>query len=196
MIFRQRSIVTKLRGSERMNIPNIITIFRIILIPIFLLVFHSNMENRVLYSGLIFLVSGISDILDGYIARKYDLGTKLGAVLDPFADKLMSFAVLISFTLSGLIPYWILMLILIKEVIMIIGGAILYFKNENLVIPSNVFGKAATFLLYLSILSIALKLSFDISMILLILTVVFNIIAFINYLKIFLGMNNGNNLEL
>src|SRR5699024_2009926 len=113
-----------------MNIPNIITIFRIILIPIFLVVFHSNLENRVLYSGLVFLVSGISDVLDGYIARKYDMGTKLGAVLDPFADKLTSFAVLISFNMENFIPISVLVLILLKEFIMIVGGAILYFRAE------------------------------------------------------------------
>ena len=179
-----------------MNIPNLITMFRIFLIPIFLLIFHSSLENRVLFSGLIFLLSGISDILDGYIARKYDMGTKLGAVLDPFADKLMSFAVLISFAIAELIPYWIIVLILIKELVMILGGAILYFREDNIVIPSNIYGKAATVLLYASILSIALKFPLNISATLLILTVVFNIIAFINYVNIFLGFKNPNNAEL
>lgn len=179
-----------------MNVPNMITIFRIILIPIFLLVFHSDLENRILYSGLIFLLSGISDVLDGYIARKFDMGTELGAVLDPFADKLMSFAVLISFAIGGFIPYWIIVLILLKESIMIIGGAILYFRKENIVIPSNISGKAATFALYTSILSIALKFPANLSNTLLIMTVVLNILAFINYLKIFLGLNKPNNAEL
>ena len=170
--------------------------FRIFLIPIFLLIFHSSLENSVLFSVLIFLLSGISDILDGYIARKYDMGTKLGAVLDPFADKLMSFAVLISFAIAELIPYWIIVLILIKELVMILGGAILYFREDNIVIPSNIYGKAATVLLYASILSIALKFPLNISATLLILTVVFNIIAFINYVNIFLGFKNPNNAEL
>lgn len=179
-----------------MNIPNLITIFRIILIPVFLIIFHSNLENRVLYAGLIFLISGISDILDGYIARKYDMGTKLGAVLDPFADKLMSFAVLISFAMVDLIPNLIILLILLKESVMIVGGAILYFREENIVIPSNIYGKAATVLLYASILSIALNFPLNFSAILLILTVVSNIIAFVNYLKIFLQYKNPDNVEL
>lgn len=173
-----------------------ITIFRIFLIPIFLLVFHSNLENRILFAGLIFLVSGISDVLDGYIARKYDMGSKLGTVLDPFADKLMSFAVLISFAIGGLISPWIIVLILLKELVMIFGGAILFFRKENIVIPSNKFGKAATVGLYASILSIALKFPINISATLLIVTVVFNIIAFINYVKIFLGLKAPNNVEL
>ena len=108
-----------------MKIPNLISIFRLFLIPVFLLVFHSDIENRILYSGLIFLLAGISDILDGYIARKYNLTSKLGAMLDPLADKLMSFAVLISFTTVKLIPLWILIPFLIKELIMIFGAAFL-----------------------------------------------------------------------
>lgn len=176
-----------------MNIPNIITMFRIFLVPIFLMVFHSNMENRILLSGLIFLLAGISDILDGYIARRFNMGSKLGAALDPFADKLMSFAVLISFAIAELIPMWVIVLILLKEAIMILGGVFLYFREENIVIPSNLSGKAATVALYASILSIALNFPMDISATLLIITVVLNVLAFINYLKIFLGMKNANN---
>ena len=106
-----------------MNIPNILTLLRIILVPIYLLVFFSNLKNRVLLAGLIFILAGISDVLDGYIARKYDLITKLGSVLDPFADKMMTFAVLISFTWAKLIPSWILIALGIKEMLMISGGA-------------------------------------------------------------------------
>lgn len=175
-----------------MNIPNIITIFRIFLVPVFLFVFHSNMENRILISGLIFLLAGFSDVLDGYIARKYDMGSKLGAALDPFADKLMSFAVLISFSIADLIPIWIIILILAKEAIMILGGFLLYFREDNIVIPSNISGKAATVGLYASILSIALGFPRNISTTLLIVTVVLNILAFINYFKIFLGMKPAN----
>lgn len=70
-----------------MNIANIITILRIFLIPVYLYFFYSNLDNSILYSGLIFIAAGISDVLDGYIARKYDMSTKLGIVLDPIADR-------------------------------------------------------------------------------------------------------------
>ena len=110
-----------------MNLPNIITIFRMILIPIFIYVFHSDIENSLLWSGLIFLVAGISDVADGYIARKYNLTSKFGAILDPLADKLMSFTVLSTYTFVGLIPVWILILLTIKELLLIIGGGTLFF---------------------------------------------------------------------
>lgn len=171
-----------------MNIPNLITIFRIILIPIFIMIFHSDMENRIIYSGLIFLLAGISDVLDGYIARKYNLTSKIGAVLDPFADKMMCFAVMISFTIARFISLWILLILMAKEIIMILGGLSLYLKKEKSVIPSNRNGKNATVAFYASIISIVLKAPSALSSTLLIVTVVLNILAFISYLKIYMKL--------
>ena len=94
-----------------MNIPNILTIFRIVLVPIYLLIFFSDLPNKVLLAGLVFILAGVTDVLDGYIARKNNLITKLGTVLDPFADKLMSFTVLLSFTIAGFIPAWIILIL-------------------------------------------------------------------------------------
>ena len=172
-----------------MNLPNLITLFRLFLIPIFLMVFHSNLENNILYGGLIFILAGISDVLDGYIARKYDLTTKLGTYLDPLADKLMSFAVLISFTMKGLIPLWIILPIIIKELLMIIAGIIMYFRKEKRVIPSNIYGKLATFILYASIITIVFSFEGNVIKALLIITLLLNLVAFYNYLKIYLGKN-------
>lgn len=176
-----------------MNLPNKITIMRIILIPIYLLVFYSNMENRLLIAGLIFLLAGISDLLDGYIARKYDLTTDLGAVLDPFADKLMSFAVLISFATMKLIPPWVLIAIGIKEIFMIIGSAISIVHHKDRVVHANYYGKFATISFYIAISSIVFNLNELLSTILLILTVSLNIIAFYKYLRIFLKVRENRN---
>ncbi|TJX67921.1 CDP-alcohol phosphatidyltransferase family protein [Soehngenia saccharolytica] len=168
-----------------MTLPNIITFFRLLLIPVYLLVYYSNLENRIIIAGAIFFLAGISDVLDGYIARKYNKSSKLGTVLDPFADKLMAFAVLISFYSDGLMPLWILIPIFIKELVMILGGTKLFVKNDSSVIPSNKYGKAATFLLYLSVFLIIIKAPHYIVIFSLILTLVTNILAFYNYLKIY-----------
>ncbi|MCR3954835.1 MAG: CDP-diacylglycerol--glycerol-3-phosphate 3-phosphatidyltransferase [Gudongella sp.] len=168
-----------------MTLPNLITVFRIILIPIYLFLFFSDIENKVFVLGMIFMIAGVSDVLDGFIARRFNLMSKLGAALDPFADKMMSFTVLVTFTMIGLIPVWILIPMLVKEVIMIGGGLILYLKHGKAVIPSNKYGKVATFSLYAAILSIILNLSVTISILLLSITVTLNLIAFYNYLKIF-----------
>lgn len=173
------------------NLPNALTILRILLIPVYLYIFYSGSDNNILFAGLIFILAGITDVLDGYIARKYDLGTELGAVLDPFADKLMTFTILITFAFSGIIPMWILIAIGIKEFVMIVGGAILYLFKGKQVLPSNQFGKIATASFYAATLSIVFRLADQISTVLFILTVLLNFAAFINYLLIYIRIREN-----
>src|SRR5690625_376644 len=174
-----------------MNIPNLLTTLRIFLIPVYLLVFFSNIRNRLIIAGIIFIIAGISDVIDGYIARKYNQTTKLGTVLDPVADKMMIFAVLISFTWSKLIPPWILIALGLKETVMILGGIILYFFKGNQVLPSNQYGKVATLFFYISTLSVIFRLPYKATKILFIITVILNLVAFVNYLLIYLSMRKN-----
>ena len=174
-----------------MNIPNLLTTLRIFLVPVYLYFFYSGFENNILYAGFVFILAGITDVLDGYIARKYDLGTKLGVVLDPFADKLMIFTILITFASSGIIPMWILIALGIKEFVMVIGGGVLYLFKGNQVVPSNKFGKVATLSFYAATLSIVFKFPELISTILFIITVLFNLIAFVNYLLIYIKIKDN-----
>ena len=119
--------------------------------------------------------------------------SKLGAALDPLADKLMTFAVLISFTSANLIPPWVLLILGMKEVLMILGGIILYLFKEKRVLPSNKYGKIATVSFYAAILSIIFKIPSPTLIKLLILTtVILNLLAFTNYLKIFISRNREN----
>lgn len=178
-----------------MNLPNFITLIRIFLIPIYLLVFFSSIENRFLIAGLIFLLAGITDILDGYVARKYNLQTDLGAILDPFADKMMMFSVLISFFSAKLIPQWVLLALGIKEIVMILGSGFMYFTYENVVVPANKFGKIGTISFYVAIISIIIKLPLLFSKILLISTVIINMVAFINYFIIFLSVRKEKGIK-
>lgn len=173
-----------------MNIPNMLTVLRIILVPIYLYLFYTSGGNHLFYAGTVFIIAGITDILDGYIARKYDQSTDIGAALDPLADKLMTFAVLISFTSAKLIPSWILKILGFKEIVMITGGFILYLFKGNQVLPSNKFGKVATISFYMAILSVVFKAPYIFVKALFIVTVSLNLIAFINYLTIYLSMRN------
>ena len=176
-----------------MNIPNILTIIRILLVPLYLRVFYTVEQNRILYAGTIYILAGLTDVLDGYIARKYNMISKLGAALDPLADKLMTFAVLISFTSANLIPSWVLLILGMKEILMILGGIILYLFKEKRVLPSNKYGKIATVSFYAAILSIIFKIPSPILIKLLFFTtVILNLLAFTNYLKIFLSRNREN----
>lgn len=172
------------------NIPNMLTILRILLVPVYLYAFYSGAENNISFAGLIFILAGVSDVLDGYIARKYNLGTKLGIILDPFADKLMTFTILITFATSGIIPMWILVALGIKEIVLIGGGAILYLFKGGQVLPSDKYGKTATMSFYAATLSVVFGLPRLISTILFVVTVLFNLAAFINYLLIYLKMTD------
>jgi cardiolipin synthase len=115
--------------------------------------FFSSSSNNLLYSIFIFLLAGLTDFLDGYIARKYKLITKTGVVLDPLADKLMLIAVLTCLVIGSYIPIAVLLIITFKEVFMIFCGILMY--KRGTVIPSNIFGKAATILFYISIFILA-----------------------------------------
>lgn len=147
------------RGGT-MNIPNLLTTLRFILIPAFIYFFFSNMAYGIETAIAIFLLSGITDTLDGYIARRYNQITKLGIVLDPLADKLMLITVLVSITISNDIPIWIVGIVIIKEVLMIIG-AIWLMNKRDAVIPANRFGKVTTLLFYIAILAVLFELPFN-----------------------------------
>lgn len=165
-----------------MNIANILTIFRFVLIPYFILVFFSNSQNNIYFSIIIFFVAGFTDILDGYIARNFNMITKLGTVLDPLADKLMLITVLTCFTIKGYIPMFIIIILLIKELSMIFTGIILY--QQNIIIPANIFGKASTFLFYISILIVAFNKV--IGTVFLCIALLSTLIAYVNYFFIFM----------
>lgn len=140
------------RKKSWVNAPNLISIFRILLIAAYLFFFYRGGPNDRLIAMGIVLLAGFSDWLDGVIARRFDLTSKVGAALDPLADKLMSTVVFLTFVHVGYIPWWFFVGILLKELIMIAGGLWLYFSGRHASIPSNIFGKVATGVFYLAIL--------------------------------------------
>ncbi|MDI3309810.1 MAG: CDP-alcohol phosphatidyltransferase family protein [Thermoanaerobacterium sp.] len=133
-----------------MNIPNTLTLIRFVLIPVFVYSFF-YIYNGNIYAAVVFLVSGLTDVLDGYIARHYNQITKVGILMDPLADKLMIITVLLSLWIKGIIPFFIILIVIVKEVTMIIGAFILY-KRKDITIPANRFGKTATLLFYVAII--------------------------------------------
>lgn len=174
-----------------MNLPNSLTIFRLLLIPVFILVFFSGIHNSLIISLIIFFIAGCSDVLDGYIARKYNLITKIGTVLDPLADKLMLITVLTCLLIKGFIPSFVVIVITIKEVFMILSGILLYKKGT--VIPSNRFGKVSTVLFYISLFIFIFNRT--VGTYLLYISVLSALIALINYFVVY-HKNKENNLSL
>ncbi len=165
-----------------MNLPNFITALRFALIPLFIRIFFSSLEKSLLYSILIFILAGITDVLDGYIARKYNIVTKWGQIMDPLADKLMQLSVLVCFTIKRLIPMWVVIIYGIKEFLMIFGGIFLYTKKDKMVLPANLYGKAATVIFYFAILAIAFNSAYG--RLLITVAILLTLYAFVQYVVI------------
>ena len=129
------------------HVPNILTIIRFLLIvPILLFILFDNYILAI----VILVISAITDILDGIIARKYNLISDFGKLMDPLADKVTQIATLIAIVYKGIIPLWILVVFLSKELILILGSIFLY--RKKVVVFSKWYGKLATVVLYAAIL--------------------------------------------
>lgn len=134
------------------NIPNILSLVRIVLLPIFVVLFFNNMLQ---WAVATLLLSGLTDLLDGVIARRCNQITEIGKLLDPIADKLTQITVMLCLVMcySALIP--LAVICLTKEVLQAIGGWILLSKNST-IRGSKWFGKISTFLFYAVMLLIVL----------------------------------------
>lgn len=130
-----------------MNIPNILTVFRLFLIPVYIAVFATSGESKEL-AAIIFILANITDVLDGYIARRFNMITRVGQLLDPLADKLMQLTVVVSLVLSGMLPVWFIIVLALKELLMILGGIYLYVKK--IYVKSNIVGKLNTIVLFVA----------------------------------------------
>ena len=133
---------------KKENIPNILTIIRFILIPF---IFMSVIFHHYLIGLVIFTISAITDILDGYIARKYNYITDIGKLIDPLADKLTQIFLLLALSILNILPWWILAIVFVKECVMVISASFLY-KRKDVVVYSKWYGKMATTLFYLAII--------------------------------------------
>jgi CDP-diacylglycerol--glycerol-3-phosphate 3-phosphatidyltransferase len=147
-----------------MTIPNIITIFRIILVPFFVYFVYlsaSTGSDRYRYTALfIFLVASLTDFLDGFLARKLKQESYLGRILDVTADKLLIVSSVIIFTfLTALpmnLPYWVALVILLRDFLIITGIFWLWFRTKKIHIKPNIFGKIGITFEMLMIISVLL----------------------------------------
>lgn len=98
-----------------MTLPNILTIFRILLTPVFILCLFAEFYNAQFWALFIFIVASITDAYDGYYARKNDMVTDTGKFLDPLADKILVSSAFISFAVMGLIDFWMVTLIIFRD---------------------------------------------------------------------------------
>ena len=175
---------------KNLNIPNVLSIIRIIFIIPFV---FAVIDDDYTTAGIILIISGISDFLDGYIARKYNQITRFGKMLDPTADKLTLMAVMVcvGIKFNKIFPFMIILIT--KEILMLVAGIILL--RKKLTPPSaKWYGKLSTIVFYVSIIIIiSLKAiwNLDIEILdisLMALTAFFMIYALIRYFCIFKEM--------
>jgi len=125
-----------------MNLPNKITVLRILLVPVFMIVFYLPFNNMNLVACLIFIIAAITDSLDGHIARSRNLVTNFGKFLDPLADKLLVAAALIALVGKDMIPSWFVTVIIARE--FMVTGIRLLANGEGRVIAASIWGKIKT----------------------------------------------------
>ncbi len=98
-----------------MNLPNALTLLRIFLVPLLVVVLLTRIEGHVYFGAAIFLVAVLTDYLDGFFARRRNEVTRLGILLDPLADKLLTAAAFLSLVEMGVVPAWVVMIVLARE---------------------------------------------------------------------------------
>lgn len=126
-----------------MNLPNKLTIIRMIITPVYLAVFlWESLPYRFFIAAAIFIIGSITDTLDGRIARKHNLITNFGKLADPLADKMLTTAALLVFMKLGLCSIWVIMIVLARE--FAVTSVRLVASSQGVVIPANNWGKIKT----------------------------------------------------
>ena len=143
----------KKTDSKRIwTVPNVLTMLRMALIPVY---WYLMSQGRMIPALITYAAASLTDLADGYIARKYNLITDFGKLMDPLADKLMVLSVMLSMILpmggrQAILPWWPFFVVLAKEGLMVLGGIFMY--KKGIVVYSKVIGKAAQTVMVCSLL--------------------------------------------
>lgn len=129
-----------------MNLPNTITLIRVVLIPFFVDLMIYGYHREAL---MVFVAACLTDGLDGMIARMTNSKTELGAFLDPMADKLLIVSSFVTLAILAKLPVWLVIIVVSRDIILTLGSMVIYFTGHNLSIKPSVAGKMTTFLQFL-----------------------------------------------
>ncbi len=179
------------KRNQNLTVPNLISVIRIIIIPFFA---YFYLDGNLIVAAVLLVLSGLSDMFDGMIARKFNQITAVGKLLDPFADKLTQGVVAICLAVRIPQVRAILIIFIVKELLMLAGGIVLVNRHKR---PSAArwYGKVSTALFYLSVAIIVVmdtfivvgaELFWAVSNVLLIVTAVFMIYSLIRYIFVFM----------
>ncbi|MFB1481504.1 CDP-diacylglycerol--glycerol-3-phosphate 3-phosphatidyltransferase [Corallococcus sp. RDP092CA] len=138
--------------QEFWNLPNMLTLGRILIIPVFVWLTYDADPLHSLLAGLVFAVAAITDVIDGYLARRWNLITVVGKFMDPLADKLIAMAALVMMVRLGRIAAWVVIVLLARE--FIVTGLRTIAASEGMVIAAGQEGKWKTSLQLVGIISL------------------------------------------
>lgn len=136
----------RMKLKEICKLPNLLSLLRLVLVPVTMVLIC---RARLIAAFITFVIAELTDLVDGFIARKFGLITELGKFLDPMADKLMSIGVIFSFTLCGILPIFVVIVLGAKELLMLLGGIRMIRRGK--IIPSNKLGKLCAFAMNVAI---------------------------------------------
>ena len=175
-------MLNKYKNTKRLiaNIPNILTIFRLFLTFPLIIFLEINKTNFIF---ALIILGGITDYLDGYFARKLNLKTKFGAIIDPLTDKIFLIIPLLWLCKMEIIPFWSLAIILFRELII---SALRTAKKDGL--PASHLGKVKTFAFFIALIMFfipfKIDLLFNVGILFYWLGFIFTLITFIDYLRV------------
>lgn len=132
--------------------------------PLFLYLFFSDQDPSRILVAAVFVLTGITDALDGYLARSRGEVSRMGKLIDPLADKLVMTAAFISLAIVGRLPIWLVIILVGKELALILGAAV-FFVRKDLVISASIWGKSATVILYIGITLVILGFQWAVSIV-------------------------------
>jgi CDP-diacylglycerol--glycerol-3-phosphate 3-phosphatidyltransferase len=170
------------------TLPNRLSILRILFIPVIVFFISTQEDGLLLASCLLFIIAGITDGLDGYLARKMNLTSKLGLYLDPIADKLLVSSVLITLTYYHQIPLWVTLILVGRE--FLINGLRAFYAMEGIAIYPSSSGKIKTALQLIGISCVLFntaleridEIAHQIGLIIIYAALFFSIYSAVNYL--------------
>lgn len=159
-------------SARILTIPNLLSLLRLVLVPVFLAFI---IRGEFIQALIVLIIASLSDAFDGYLARRLNQVSNLGILLDPMADRLYIFATLIGLAFQGFVPWWLLGVILARDVLIVVLGVVLWRGGEmgrrgeegrfrRGAIPVTKLGKTATFLLFSGLPVIMLSVAFDVQL--------------------------------
>lgn len=189
----EKKEINSVSSDEILTIPNILSFFRILLITPFMILF---LNGQYLWSAIIIIVSGLTDCVDGFIARHFNQISDFGKVLDPVADKLTLLAVGIGICILTPEVITVMVILIIKDLLMLIGGITLI-KNNIQPPQARWYGKLGTILFYISVCTIVVLKVIEVevpylSLTLLSVTAISMIFALVKYFLLFLELIKNN----